>query len=164
MRGKNILVGVLGMCLLGSLGLQAQQADPGASDSTSAPAAAPSASGTIPRLIKFSGTVKDPAGQPATGVVGLTFSLYELPEGGTPLWTESQSLALDAQGHYTALLGAESPGGLPLGLFTSGQALWVGVQPQLPGEGDQQRVLLVAAPDALKSSDAGTLGGLPASA
>jgi hypothetical protein len=97
-------------------------------------------------------------------VVGLTFSLYELPEGGSPLWVETQSLTLDSLGHYTALLGANSSEGLPLDLFTSSKALWLGVQPQLPGEAEQPRMLLVAVPYALKSSDADTLGGLPASA
>jgi hypothetical protein len=46
-----------------------------------------------------------------------------------------------------------------LDLFTSGKALWLGVQPQLPGEGEQPRVPLVAAPYALKAVDADTLGG-----
>ncbi len=94
----------------------------------------------------------------------LTFSLYELQEGGTPLWTETQTAQLHAQGHYTVLLGASSPEGLPLDLFTSGAARWVGVQPQLPGQGEQPRVLLVGVPYALKAADADTLGGKPASA
>jgi hypothetical protein len=158
------------------LGLRAQQADSSIANSPSAtnsangpditnpPASSQPAAGTIPRLIKFAGSVQDLTGKVPAGVVGLTFSLYELPEGGNPLWTETQSLTLDAQGHYAALLGANSPEGLPLDLFTSSKALWLGVQPQLPGEVEQPRVLLVAVPYALKSSDADTLGGLPASA
>jgi hypothetical protein len=146
------------------LGLQAQQADSSASDNTNLSASSQPAAGAVPRLIKFTGAVKDLTGKIPTGVVGLTFSLYELPEGGSPLWVETQSLTLDSLGRYTALLGANSPGGLPLDLFTSSKALWLGVQPQLPGQAEQPRVLLVAVPYSLKSSDADTLGGLPASA
>ncbi len=170
MRRNYILGWFVAFFMLDSLSLQAQQVDSGGAGSASTPGStspsgsAQPAAGSIPRLVKFSGLVKDVAGNPATGTVGLTFSLYELPEGGSPLWTENQNLSLDAQGHYAALLGAESPGGLPLDLFTSSKALWLGVQPQLPGAAEQPRVLLVAVPYALKSSDADTLGGLPASA
>ncbi len=169
MRRIGVLPGVFMLCLACGLDLHAQSG-PGASTGTTPqgsvtpPASAQPAPGSIPRLIKFSGVVNDPAGNPATGVVGLTFSLYGAAEGGSPLWTETQSLSLDAQGRYTGLLGANSPEGLPQDLFTTSQALWVGVQPQLPGEAELPRVLLVAAPYALKSSDADTLGGLPASA
>ena len=133
-------------------------------------------SGTVPRLIKFSGEVSPQISQikqikegedgksQSPAIVGLGFSLYELQEGGSPLWSESQKVQLDEQGRYTVLLGATQNEGLPLELFTSGKALWLGVQPHLPGAVEQPRVLLVAVPYALKASDADTLGGLPASA
>jgi hypothetical protein len=146
------------------LRLGAQQADSSPSDNTNLPALSQPAPGTVPRLIKFTGVVKDVSGKVPTGVVGLTFSLYELPEGGSALWEEEQSVQVDSLGRYTVLLGATSPGGLPLDLFTTGEALWLGVQGQLPGQAEQPRVLLVAVPYALKASDADTLGGKPASA
>ena len=170
MRRNCLLAGAVVVCLLCGSGLQAQQSDSSVSNGTSASDNAnmspfsPPAAGAVPRLIKFAGTAKDLTSKVSTGVVGLTFSLYELPEGGSPLWTEAQSLTLDSLGHYTALLGANSSEGLPLDLFTSSKALWLGVQAQLPGQTEQPRVLLVAVPYALKSSDADTLGGLPASA
>ena len=117
------------------------------------------ASGVVPRLVRFSGVMKDRTGKSPTGVVGLTCSLYELPEGGSPLWVEAETVKLDEQGRYTVLLGATLPDGLPLDLFTTGKALWLGVQPQLPGGAEQTRVLLVAVPYALKALDADTLGG-----
>jgi len=126
------------------------------------PAAASAA--TVPRLINFSGVVKDASGKPATGVVNLTFSLYQLQEGGSSLWSETQSVQLDVQGRYTVLLGAAQADGLPLDLFVMGQARWLGAQPQLAGAGEQPRVLLVGVPYALKAADADTLGGKPASA
>jgi hypothetical protein len=58
------------------------------------------------------------------------------------------------------LLGAMR-GGVPLDLFTSGQARWLGVQ---YGNGPEQlRVLLLSVPYALKAADAETLGGRPLS-
>jgi hypothetical protein len=137
----------------------AQQADSSALANASLLASSQPAAGMIPRLVKFSGVLKDRNGKAATGVVGLTCSLYELPEGGSSLWTEAETAKLDEQGRYTVLLGATLPDGLPLDLFTTGRALWLGVQPQLPGEGEQPRVLLAAVPYALKAVDAETLGG-----
>ncbi len=162
-RGSVLLWAVTGW-LFFACGLQAQQSDSSVSNGSNPPAASQPSAGTIPRFIKFSGAVKDLAGKVPTNLIGITFSLYELPEGGNPLWTENQNLALDEQGHYTALLGSNSPNGLPLDLFSSSKALWLGVQPQLPGAAEQPRVLLVAVPYALKSADADTLGGLPPSA
>lgn len=162
----------LGACvavslLLWGLNLQAQQSD--SADSTSGtavpPASTPSeaSAGTVPRLVHFSGVVK-PAGSGKAAAVSLTFSLYQEQEGGNPLWVETQNVQVDEQGHYTVLLGTTQPDGLPLDLFTTGQARWLGVQPELPGAGEQPRVLLVGVPYALKAADADTLGGLPASA
>ena len=164
MHHRSILAGSVVLCLLCSTGLEAQQSDSSVSNNTNLPASSQSAAGTVPGLIKFTGAVKDLTGKVPTGVAGLTFSLYELPEGGSPLWVETQSLPLDSLGRYAALLGASSPGGLPLDLFTTRKALWVGVQAQLPGAVEQPRVLLVAVPYALKAADADTLGGKPASA
>jgi hypothetical protein len=114
--------------------------------------------------VSFSGVVKDPKGNPVTGAVDLTFSLFTFQEGGSPLWMETQNVQLDDQGRYNVLLGATNPEGLPLDLFTSGQAQWLGVQPELPGAAEQPRVLLVGMPYALKAVDADTLGGLPPAA
>ena len=133
--------------------------------------------GAVPHLIKFSGVI-NPKTNPqiaqtkenenlksqSPAVVDVTFSLYQLQEGGSALWSESQQVQLDSQGRYSVLLGATLPEGLPLDLFTSGEALWLGVQAQAPGATEQPRVLLVAVPYALKAVDADTLGGKPASA
>jgi hypothetical protein len=116
----------------------------------------------LPRLVRFGGTVKDLNGSPPTGVVGVTFGLYSEQIGGAPLWVETQNVTADSNGHYTVLLGATKPDGLPADLFTSEQARWVGVQ--VSGQAEQPRVLLVSAPYALKAGDAETIGGLPPSA
>jgi hypothetical protein len=120
---------------------------------------------TVPPLITFAGAaLKNRGGQPMTGVVGLTFSLYKDQEGGVPVWTENQNVQLDELGRYSVLLGATTSTGLPMDVFASGQSRWLGVQAQLPGEAEQPRVFLVSVPYALKAADADTLGGMPASA
>ena len=118
---------------------------------------------SVPRLVTFSGVVKDVVGKPRTGTVGITFAIYKDQEGGSALWLETQNINLDEQGRYTVLLGATKNEGLPLELFTSGEPRWLGWQVQLPGEVEQPRVLLVSVPYALKAAEAETLGGMPAS-
>jgi|HubBroStandDraft_6_1064221.scaffolds.fasta_scaffold00047_8 hypothetical protein len=117
---------------------------------------------TLPHFVRFNGTAKDLNGSPLTGVVGITFALYAEQDGGAPLWLETQNAQADSKGHYSVVLGATKPDGLPAELFTSEQARWVGVQ--LSGQAEQPRVLLVSAAYALKAGDAETIGGLPPSA
>jgi len=119
-------------------------------------------SAVVPQLVNFSGILTDVNGKPLTGVVGVTFSLYQGSEGGTPLWTEIQNVEPAKGGHYTVMLGSTSSAGLPQDLFVSGEARWLGVQAE--GQGEAPRILLVAVPYALKAGDAETIGGLPASA
>jgi len=119
---------------------------------------------SVLRLMKFSGALRDRAGNARTGAVGLTFALYKDQQGGSPLWLEVQNAQLDEQGRYTVLLGSTKSEGLPLELFSTGEARWLGVQLNLPGEEEQARVLLVSVPYALKAADAETLGGKPPSA
>jgi hypothetical protein len=112
---------------------------------------------TTPPLIKFSGVLKDYIGRPLMGTAVVTFKLYASQDGGELLWSESQLVEADEEGHYTVLLGASEKAGLPLELFSTGRAQWLGVQPE--GHEEQPRVLLVAVPYALKAADADTVGG-----
>jgi len=117
---------------------------------------------TVPTLVRYSGVLTDAAGQPMRGTVGITFTLYSDQQGDVPLWLETQNVVPDRNGHYSVQLGATRPGGLPTELFISGEARWLGVQPE--GQARQPRVLLLSVPYALKAGDAETVGGLPASA
>jgi len=119
---------------------------------------------SVPRFIRFTGSLVDSAGQPRTGVIGVTFSIYGQPLDGTPLWQEVQNVSLGPQGRYSVILGLTTTDGLPLEIFNSPGPLWLGVWPQLEGEKEQSRVILVSVPYALKAADADTLQGLPASA
>jgi len=173
------------VCLFSALNLPAQSGSGSGSSMDAAVDSTPASGvaatpGAVPHLIKFSGVINPKTNpqiaqitqtkenengkSPLPAVVDVTFSLYQLQEGGSALWSESQQVQLDSQGHYSVLLGATMPEGLPLDLFTSGEALWLGVQAQAPGATEQPRVLLVAVPYALKAADADTLGGKPASA
>ena len=117
------------------------------------------AANVVPTLVKFSGTLTPTVGR---GLVGVTFAVYRDQEGGAPLWTETQNVQPDKAGHYTVMLGSTTAAGLPGDLFTSGDARWVGVQPQ--GQAEQPRVMLLSVPYAMKAGDAATVGGLPPSA
>lgn len=128
------------------------------------PAVSGSASSTavVPPLVSFGGVLTDLNGKPISGVVGVTFALYQDEHGGAPLWLETQNVYPDRTGHYAVLLGATTSTGLPADLFVAGEARWLGVQMQ--GQAEQPRVSLTSAPYALKAADAQTVGGLPASA
>jgi len=117
----------------------------------------PSAPTQVPRLIRFSAVAQDETRNPMAGVVSVTFSLYKDQQGANPLWQETQNVQTNAAGHYTVLLGSASADGMPLELFTSGEAHWLGVQIQ--GQPEQARVLLVSVPYALKAYEAETLSG-----
>jgi hypothetical protein len=117
----------------------------------------------VPRLVKFSGLLKDASGNLLTNIVGITFAIYSEQSGGAPLWQETQNVQF-SQGRYTVFLGESKSTGIPAELFSSGQPRWLGVRALLPDEKEQTRVLLASVPYALKAVDADTLGGLPASA
>jgi len=138
--------------LLCALEAQAQQPSPQASNQTP----------VVPHLVKFSGSVKDLNGKPLTGIAGITFALYKDDQGGAPLWIETQNVQLDSSGRYSIMLGSTKPDGLPVDLFSSGEARWLGVR--VNGAEEQPRVLLLSVPYAMKAADAETLGGLPPSA
>ena len=120
-------------------------------------AVAQTATATVPPLVKVNGTLAN-----AQGIVGVTFALYAEQTGGAPLWLETQNVTPDANGRYTVYLGANHANGVPLNLFASGEARWLGVQPE--GQAEQTRAQLVSVPYALTAGDAQTLGGQPLSA
>lgn len=59
-------------------------------------------------------------------------------------------------------MGAANPNGLPLNLFSTGEARWLEVQ--IAGQQAEPRALIASVPYALKAADAATLGGFPPSA
>jgi hypothetical protein len=55
----------------------------------------------------------------------------------------------DARGHFVALLGATSPNGLPLDLFSTNQARWLGMQ--AVGQPEHPRTFLASVPTRWRS-------------
>ena len=131
---------------------------PGASFAQSSQAVS---SASVPRLIHISGVFRPAVGQPAA-VETITLSIYANQEGGAPVWQETQTIAVDAQGRYALLLGATHADGIPAAIFGSGDAQWLGTVFERAGEVEGPRVRITSVPYALRASDADTLGGRPA--
>ncbi len=132
----------------------AQVREPNATESLS--------SAVVPRLIRIRGTVRDESGKALSGRVAITFSLYKDQDRPDAVWQETQNVQLDSLGHFSTLLGSTSEEGLPLEMFSGGEARWLGVRPE--NQVEQPRALLLSVPYALKSADTEMLGGKPASA
>jgi len=99
-----------------------------ASSSSSRPQSSPSIS--VPRLINLNGLFRPADGQPVAGAETVTFAVYADESGGTPIWQETQQVTPDASGRYTVLLGATQADGVPLEVFASGEARWLGMAPR----------------------------------
>jgi hypothetical protein len=110
----------------------------------------------IPQQVRYAGQLTNRSGDTLEAV----FSIYAAPEGGEPLWTETQQVSVDMNGSYTVLLGSTSTAGLPQTLFVGGAARWLGVSVERAPE--MARVLLSSVPYAMKSADAQSLAGHPA--
>jgi hypothetical protein len=131
-----------------SMGAYAQSAEVSQTASTTAI--------VIPQQVRYAGALPSRAG----GTVEAVFKIYATAEGGEPLWTETQQVAVGADGTYTVLLGAATEKGLPQGVFAAGQARWVGVSVDR-GE-EQSRSPLASVAYAMKAGDAESVGGLAA--
>jgi hypothetical protein len=152
---------VLAICIAswpaaGEVFAQSAQASTDVSAGTAAPA-------SVPRMIRYSGTLVDSRGYSITTPVSVTFAIYAEQSGeGNALWQETQQISPNSKGGYTVLLGSASATGIPTEIFQAGETQWLAVKAE--GEAEQARVLLVSVPYALKAGDAQTLGGLPATA
>ena len=145
MRNRTILLFLFVLCI-GGLVLPGQQAIPGPGI-----AQQPSGQSASNRTISFSGTLD---GQP-DGALPIAFFIYSDRQSTAPLWSETQTIQITG-GKYTAVLGSESPSGIPPELFTGDAAHWLGVEVN----GREQRFLLVSVPYAMKAVDAERFGGL----
>jgi hypothetical protein len=124
----------------------------------------PDTSIAMPRQVAFSGVLPNVNG--SADVRGIVFSVFAEQAGGTALWLETQSVPVSESGSYTVLLGSQTRDGLPQSMFSSAKARWLDVSytAEDGSQVAQPRVLLVSVPYAMKSGDADTVGGLPASA
>jgi hypothetical protein len=143
-RSLRLLSGVLLLLLYGAV----------------AQAQTPTAGVTAPAFVRLDGDLRTLSGEPRTGTVVLVVSLYASQTDSAPVWSEEQTIALDASGHYAIFAGATQPDGLPRQFFTAEGAQWIGVAVQ--GEPEQPRVRILSVPYALSAGNADTLGGVSA--
>jgi trimeric autotransporter adhesin len=113
----------------------------------------------VPGVVRVSGSVRHTPGQ-----VALTFALLAGDEGGTTLWSETQTVVVDALGRFSVLLGSATSGGIPPAVFAAIGARWLAVRAEGEAEECAPRIALVSVPFALKAADATTIGGKPLSA
>jgi hypothetical protein len=111
----------------------------------------------IPQQVRYAGKLANRV----NGPVEAEFRIYAAAEGGEPLWTETQRIAVSEDGSYSVLLGSATAAGLPQSVFAGGAARWLGISADRAQE--QERVLLSSVPYAMKSADAESLGGHAAS-
>ena len=67
----------------------------------------------MPRLINVAGVFRPADGSQPAQVETVTLGIYQDETEGAPLWQETQTIAIDAQGRYSLLLGATRPDGIP---------------------------------------------------
>ena len=111
------------------------------------------AAALLPRTMAYQGFLATSAGQPVNGTVQMTFNLYLVADGGVPLWSETQSVAVFS-GSYTVRLGSVTPLELP---FDQPYFLGVAVAP----DGEMTpRQPLSSSPYALGRVPAGQISGV----
>ncbi|MEO0050163.1 MAG: hypothetical protein ABIK42_03370, partial [candidate division WOR-3 bacterium] len=86
---------------------------------------------TIPRMLSYQGKLTDSLGNPVPdGNYQLTFRLYTEETGGSPFWTEAQTITV-RNGLFSALLGAVNPIGSVPDAGNLYLSLQVGIAPEL---------------------------------
>jgi hypothetical protein len=156
------LLAVLGIFVTAVQSARPQTPEAAQASAVAQAVSASSVQASVPRLVQFAGTLKDAWARPVSGVASVTFAIYAEQDGGTALWSETQNVIAESNGHYSAVLGAATANGVPAELFGAGQSRWLGVT--IARQQEMPRILLASVPYALKAADAETLGGLPASA
>jgi hypothetical protein len=67
----------------------------------------------VPRTISFQGYLSDASGNPLIdGTHSFVFTVFDQATGGTPLFTEAQSVVV-VRGMFNAILGSSTSGGIP---------------------------------------------------
>jgi hypothetical protein len=127
------------------------------------------ASGDIPKKISYQGRLTDSSGLPLAGSHSLTFRLYDLPAGGSSLWSESKTAEADSNGIFSTVLGSVTP----VEVDFDGPC-WLEIE--VDGEVLSPRREIVSVPfayqadhadsaaNAAEAADASMLGGRPAEA
>ena len=111
--------------------------------------AASRAGAGIPRIVSLKGELSDAADQPITGLVSITFRVYDVQTGGAALWSETQSVTAD-EGVYTVLLGSVTSLDLPFDAD-----YWLSIEVEADGE-MSPRLRMASSPYAYRARSAET--------
>ena len=113
----------------------------------------PSLAAAVPMTLQHQGRLQDSSGAPLEGSHTIDFRFYDAPNGGTPLWEESQTIVFD-QGYFQTTLGASPSNAIELDDF-DGSVRYLGLAvdaaPELPG-----RLNVMSVPYAIRSSASDT--------
>lgn len=107
-----------------------------------------------PQVLSYHGNLTDANGVPIQGVKTVTFRLYDAPEGGAPLWEETQTVTLK-DGQFHSLLGTATPFDASL---WSRAPLYLGIQVEDSPELTPRQVI-ASVVHALTAQDANTVEG-----
>lgn len=102
----------------------------------------------VPQTVGYQGRLLGPSG-PVNGVADIVFAVYDTSKGGSPIWTEPQSLAI-TDGYYTTALGSSQA--FPSSLFSGGTQRFLSIS--VAGEELSPRQQINAVPYALKAASA----------
>jgi hypothetical protein len=109
----------------------------------------------VPQSMNYQGYLSDPTGVPVNVNETITFSIYTLNMGGTPLWVSTQAVTVD-KGLFSVQLGdINNP--FPANLFDT--SLWLGVTVGSDNEMLPRKPFQTSA-YSFKADDADTVGGL----
>ncbi|MBN2355768.1 hypothetical protein JXO59_06620 [candidate division KSB1 bacterium] len=111
----------------------------------------------IPQSINYQGVLTDASGEAQNGTFSIQFSIYGQAEGGSPIWSETQSVQV-TNGLFHVLLGSVAP--IPVSAFDGGDrylALKVGEDVEMT-----PRRRLVSVGYSFQTYNAEKLGGLEA--
>ncbi|MEM6576336.1 MAG: hypothetical protein AAF736_18825 [Pseudomonadota bacterium] len=105
----------------------------------------PVANAEPPSTLTYQGRLGNPGGSGITADFPMVFALYDVPSGGTELWSETQTVRVD-NGNFSVQLGSVTP--LVDELFVSN--LWLGLR--VAGSGElMPRPAISAAPFAFRA-------------
>jgi hypothetical protein len=108
---------------------------------------AASVSFAVPDKISFQGLLKDTEGELVAGTKSIVFSIYSGATGGTALWSETQSVAVEA-GLYIVQLGSVTP--ITPSIF-SGATRYLGIN--IDGSGElSPRATMLSVPYAYRAT------------
>lgn len=88
----------------------------------------PAAPATSATTIPYQGRLANASGQPITDMKPMTFRLWDVGSGGTPLWTEAWSgpnSVRVSDGLFNVMLGSVTP--IPASVVASNATLWLGI-------------------------------------